>query len=280
MTQREVRHLSGFTLIELLAVIAIIAVLASLLIPAVHQALERGRDTRCKSNLRQLSLGFVQFASDHEDALPATHRHEGPEPWQKTWVGEEVVTEGLTIDWAKNGFPRTGHTGTLADYIGGPATARMLYRCPSLPAGQQGTGIGSNGMFDYVPHVAFSGANAANVPVYGWLAPYYQRSSASACEISPTFIPLIVEEDPASPLSRNQIDPSHDADDAMASHHLGYGNYASVDGSVHSQKGLSSKSPHARGGIMGPTAMEWYAYSPSGELVQLRGLGYGGWDRQ
>lgn len=65
----------GFTLIELLAVIAVIAALTALLLPALAQAREKGRATRCRSNLRQLGLASVLYANDQNDALPWSEKH-------------------------------------------------------------------------------------------------------------------------------------------------------------------------------------------------------------
>lgn len=54
----------SFTLIELLIVIAIIAILAAMLLPALNQARERGRQAACISNLKQISMANLQYAND------------------------------------------------------------------------------------------------------------------------------------------------------------------------------------------------------------------------
>ncbi len=64
----------AFTLIELLVVIAIIAILAAILFPVFAQAREAAKKTAAISNIKQLGLTTILYASDNEDYLPLGNR--------------------------------------------------------------------------------------------------------------------------------------------------------------------------------------------------------------
>ncbi len=53
----------GFTLVELLVVIAIIGMLMGLVLPAVQSARESGRNTVCKSNMREVARAIMHYES-------------------------------------------------------------------------------------------------------------------------------------------------------------------------------------------------------------------------
>jgi prepilin-type N-terminal cleavage/methylation domain-containing protein len=67
--QRQASRAAGFTLVELLVVIAIIAVLISLLLPAMNRARNSALSVQCASNLRQLGIAMLSYASENEGRL-------------------------------------------------------------------------------------------------------------------------------------------------------------------------------------------------------------------
>jgi len=59
----------AFTLIELLVVIAVIALLMGFLLPSISQAKEQGRAVICRSNLRQIAMSNIGYASENGDSM-------------------------------------------------------------------------------------------------------------------------------------------------------------------------------------------------------------------
>ena len=62
----------GFTLIELLVVMSIITILASMMLPSLGRAKEKGRMTTCINNLHQIGICLKMYADDHGDRFPPT----------------------------------------------------------------------------------------------------------------------------------------------------------------------------------------------------------------
>jgi prepilin-type N-terminal cleavage/methylation domain-containing protein/prepilin-type processing-associated H-X9-DG protein len=82
---------SGFTLIELLVVIAIIAILAAILFPVFARARAKAMQNTCLSNVKQLTLGYLMYASDNDGwTTPAKRQDNNWYTGTFTWCSWEI----------------------------------------------------------------------------------------------------------------------------------------------------------------------------------------------
>lgn len=121
-------HRVAFTLVELLVVIGIIAILASLLLPLLAHAKERGRRTICRNNLRQFALVIHLYAADHKDLLPPGYSDDGEAAVQRR--ADFAATLLNTID---SHVPILAHStrSNLLQYASGNW---RIFACPALGA--------------------------------------------------------------------------------------------------------------------------------------------------
>jgi prepilin-type N-terminal cleavage/methylation domain-containing protein/prepilin-type processing-associated H-X9-DG protein len=119
---------AAFTLIELLVVIAIISILASILLPAFATAREKGRQTACLSNTRQLITAVLLYTQDYDEGFPGAGFAGNVPPCayvpSSDWVLKQTIDE-TTRNCAPNVNPiRNGALFTYTKEVG-------VYVCPS-----------------------------------------------------------------------------------------------------------------------------------------------------
>jgi prepilin-type N-terminal cleavage/methylation domain-containing protein len=127
-SQSSIINPKAFTLIELLVVIAVIALLLALLIPALRSTREQGQRVVCLSNLKQLTLAWLAYASEYDSR----------------------IVKGGAFDWDSHGsIVRKGWAGTAfanmsrSELIQDPNKGALWpwdpgYRYLSLPPGPGG----------------------------------------------------------------------------------------------------------------------------------------------
>ncbi|MGE5531778.1 MAG: DUF1559 domain-containing protein [Bacteroidota bacterium] len=98
----------GFTLIELLVVIAIIAILAAILFPVFAKAREKARQSSCLNNVKQITLGLMQYTQDYDERFPG----------------------GASTHWGDYVYPAYPHGGYV-DAIYPYVKNVQVFMCPS-----------------------------------------------------------------------------------------------------------------------------------------------------
>jgi prepilin-type N-terminal cleavage/methylation domain-containing protein/prepilin-type processing-associated H-X9-DG protein len=105
--------LRGFTLTELMVTIVIIAVLAALSFMGVTRMKAKAKGATCASNLRQVGMGMLAYATDHQNKLPPLAKID-PRTGKQSGIWTLVIArEGYLWNTPNKGTPPCG-TGVWA----------------------------------------------------------------------------------------------------------------------------------------------------------------------
>lgn len=136
----RITNRSGFTLIELLAVVAVLTVLSAILASGFAQTHPGSRAVLCLNHLRQLTLGWQQYADDYHGLLLTC---------QDGILGDNGITRPIWVsgglDFNSNNRSNWDPNQDLAKsplwpYVGRNAS---VFRCPEDPASVRVAGVTS-----------------------------------------------------------------------------------------------------------------------------------------
>jgi prepilin-type N-terminal cleavage/methylation domain-containing protein len=213
------RSVRGFTLIEVLVVVAIIALLVSILLPSLIRARAQARMVTCQSNMRQLGLAFLTYATENKGALPGAYK-DGTADWLGPW---DDVAKVQRLD-----------KGRIYRYMG---KAEGAYVCPDDQIKREyGGAMLSRCFYSYTSNELLSGAKTEILSGAHYVSRVPFDSPDHTVNMLPMDgAPILIEEDPNWSLARRN-ESSWANVDAITGRHLrsgsgiGAGNLVFHDG--------------------------------------------------
>ena len=119
----------GFTLIELLVVIAIIAILAAMLLPALQQARETAKQSKCMGNISQLGQARLMYRGDFKGYVVPVEFYflkDNGEKRAEQWTGFLLFLNYIpTSNWSAKVDTQKYKTDSVYEPKG-------VFRCPSV----------------------------------------------------------------------------------------------------------------------------------------------------
>jgi prepilin-type N-terminal cleavage/methylation domain-containing protein/prepilin-type processing-associated H-X9-DG protein len=142
----------AFTLVELLVVIAIIALLMAILVPALSRARDQAQTIACRSNLKNLALGWTMYVDDNDGSLVEGETSNDDDPALTGWVKNPMGPATDFIDREKEGikkgnlWPYINDFGVyhcpadraMKDHANETTGAKPLFRSYAIPGGMNG----------------------------------------------------------------------------------------------------------------------------------------------
>jgi len=181
---------TAFTLIELLVVIAIIAILAAILFPVFAKTREKGRQTACLSNTRQIGSALSLYVQDNEETTPSSftfgrwwtllNKTAWPPPFARDLLQPYVKNENVwycpSIDPEQPLWPADPKVGTFED---NQTSYFWNYYCQEKGRGPKGEYLAGIALAD-VPY-------PADQPVW-WDIPYWGSNPVHFHGVNAVFI--------------------------------------------------------------------------------------------
>jgi len=98
MTHKSLWNIN-FTLVELLIIIVIIAILATLLLPALNKAKNRGKASVCMNNEKQIGIGFSMYTNDYSGLILLYWQYSngGCSYWSQALDEGKYVTQSVFV---------------------------------------------------------------------------------------------------------------------------------------------------------------------------------------